>query len=54
MRIRTHHFARISLVEEWLAYFDGREEWLVGRGPTESEAVADLLQQVWESGERAA
>ena len=56
MRIRTHHDFPPTPIRsfDWSAWFEGREEWLIGRGSTEGEAVADLLEQVWESGEEAA
>lgn len=30
---------------DWVAWFDGREEWLQGRGKTEDEAIQDLLDE---------
>jgi hypothetical protein len=34
---------------DWSAWIDGREEWLTGRGRTEAEAIADLLEQADEA-----
>jgi hypothetical protein len=31
---------------DWSAWIDGREEWLVGRGETEAEAISDLQEQL--------
>lgn len=31
---------------DWLAWFDGQEDGLQGTGPTEQEAIDDLLEQV--------
>jgi hypothetical protein len=33
---------------DWSAWIDGREEWKTGRGPTEAEAIRDLLLRIEE------
>ena len=33
---------------DWSAWIDGREEWLTGHGPTEDDALRDLLTQIEE------
>ena len=35
---------------DWSAWRDGREEWHIGRGATESAAIADLREQLTDSG----
>lgn len=56
MKIRTKHYYPHAPVRryDWAAWFDGQELWLIGHGATEGEAVADLMQQLWENGEAAA
>jgi hypothetical protein len=36
---------------DWSAWLDGREEWHIGRGATESAAIADLREQLTDSGQ---
>ena len=45
--IRTNHVYPPIPIRgyDWEAWFDGREEYLTGRGPTEIEAIADLRAQ---------
>jgi hypothetical protein len=33
---------------DWSAHFEGREEWLIGRGQTEQSAIVDLYAQAAE------
>jgi hypothetical protein len=51
MRIVTsHQYPPIPMKEfDWAAYFEGEEDGLVGYGPTEKAALADLLSQVADS-----
>jgi hypothetical protein len=47
MKIVTEHiFPPIPLrTHDWMAYVEGDEEGLTGRGPTEAEALRDLASQ---------
>jgi hypothetical protein len=35
---------------DWMAWCDGLEEWKVGRGPTELDAIVDLRDQLQDAG----
>lgn len=35
---------------DWTAWCDGHEEWKIGYGPTELDAINDLREQLEEEG----
>ena len=36
---------------DWSAWIDGREDWRIGHGATEAEAVNALWTELWENGD---
>ena len=31
---------------DWAAFIEGQEDWLIGRGPTEKDALVDLCEKL--------
>ena len=52
MKIITQHICPPIPIRccDWVAWYDGREDWITGSGETEEEAVRDL--KGWELDEQ--